>query len=75
MLSPRYLEGLSDEIVEIYAKENPASGKVLKKLGFQYEKEIPYICNDGIVTRQGIQCRLNMEKRKEKWIDSDSIDW
>ena len=54
------------EIVGRYAKENPASGKVLKKLGFQYEKEIPYICNDGTVTRQGIQCRLNMERQKGK---------
>lgn len=41
-----------------YAKENPASGKVMEKLGFQFEKEIPYECNNGTVLREGIQCRL-----------------
>lgn len=45
------------EIVGRYAKENPASGRVMEKLGFQYEKEIPYECNDGAVMREGIQCR------------------
>lgn len=46
------------ELVGRYAKENPASGNVMKKLGFQYEKDIPYECNDGTVMREGIQCRL-----------------
>lgn len=46
------------QIVGRYAKENPASGNVMKKLGFQYEKEIPYECNDGAVKREGIQCRF-----------------
>lgn len=46
------------EIVGRYAKENPASGNVMKKLGFQYEKDIPYECNEGTVHREGIQCRL-----------------
>ena len=46
------------EIVGRYAKENPASGKVMEKLGFQFEKEIPYECNNGTVLREGIQCRL-----------------
>ncbi len=46
------------QIVGRYAKENPASGNVMKKLGFQYEKDIPYECNDGMVKREGIQCRL-----------------
>ena len=45
------------EIVGRYAKENPASGRVMEKLGFQYEKEIPYECNDGAIMREGIQCR------------------
>ena len=30
-----------------HAKENPASEKVLKKLGFTYIKDIPYECNMG----------------------------
>ena len=46
------------EIVGRYAKENPASGNVMRKLGFQYEKDITYECNDGMVKREGIQCRL-----------------
>jgi len=46
------------EIIGRYAKENPSSGNVMKKLGFQYEKDIPYECNGGKVLREGIQCRL-----------------
>ena len=46
------------EIVGRYAKENTASGNVMKKLGFNYEKDIPYECNNGAVKREGIQCRL-----------------
>lgn len=46
------------EIVGRYATENVASGNVMKKLGFQYEKDIPYPCNEGAVMRKGIQCRL-----------------
>ena len=34
------------------------SGNVMTKLGFQYEKDIPYECNDGTVIREGIQCRF-----------------
>lgn len=49
------------EVVGRYARENPASGRVMEKLGFQYEKEIPYPCNDGAVQRQGIQCRLYLQ--------------
>ncbi len=50
------------ELVGRYAKENPASGNVMTKLGFRYEKDIPYECNDGTVMREGIQCRLILEK-------------
>lgn len=50
------------EIVGRYAVENPKSGNVMKKLGFEYEKDIPYICNDGAVVRNGIQCRLTVKK-------------
>ena len=46
------------EIVGRYAKENPKSGKVMEKVGFKYEKDISYECNDGTVIREGIQCRL-----------------
>lgn len=33
----------------------------MKKLGFEYEKDIPYECNDGTIKREGIQCRLILE--------------
>ena len=46
------------EVVGRYAKENAASGNVLRKLGFEYEKDISYECNDKTVLRAGIQCRL-----------------
>ena len=48
------------EVVGRYAKENPSSGNVMRNLGFQYEKEIPYPCNDGAVLREGIQCRKRL---------------
>ena len=50
-----------NEIVGRYAKENPGSRNVLKKLGFQYEKDISYECNRGSVLREGIQCRLYLD--------------
>ena len=46
------------QIVGRYAKENPAYGRVMAKLGFKYEKDILYECNNGAVKREGIQCRL-----------------
>lgn len=46
------------QIVGRYAKENSASGRVMDKLGFKYEKDIPYECNNGTVVREGIQRRL-----------------
>lgn len=46
------------EVVGRYAAENSASSNVLNKLGFKYEREIPYVCNDGLVRMKGIQCRL-----------------
>lgn len=50
------------EMVGRYAKENPVSGNVMKKLGFRYEKDIPYECNNGEVMREGVQCRLILRK-------------
>lgn len=46
------------QIVGRYAKENPASGNVMSKLGFKQEKVISYECNNGAIKREGIQCRL-----------------
>lgn len=47
------------EFVGRFAKENPASGNVMRKLGFRYEKDIPYECNDGKVQLVGELWRLN----------------
>jgi ribosomal-protein-alanine N-acetyltransferase len=54
----RILEFARDElgvkqIAGRHAKENPASENILKKLGFQYIKDIPYPCNEGSVMREG----------------------
>jgi ribosomal-protein-alanine N-acetyltransferase len=46
------------EMIGGYAKENPASENVMRKLGFQYEKDIPYECNNGTVMREGELHRL-----------------
>lgn len=46
------------EIIGRAAEENSASIKVLNKLGFQYEKDIIYQCNNGAVSRNGRQYRL-----------------
>ena len=35
------------EIIGRHAKENPASERVMKRLGFTYVKDIPYECNMG----------------------------
>lgn len=55
------------QIVGRYAKENSASGNVMSKLGFKYEKDIPYECNDGAVKREGIQCRVIFATKKNIW--------
>lgn len=46
------------EFVGRYAKENSASGNVMKKLGFVYCKDIPYEANEGKVQYEGVECRL-----------------
>lgn len=47
-----------EEIISSHAKENIASENVMRKLGFQYEKDIPYECNNGTVMREGKLHRL-----------------
>lgn len=53
------------EISTAYAAENPASGRVLRKLGFQFVKEIPYECNGGDLVTTGIYCRYEAEETQE----------
>ncbi|MEE1239941.1 MAG: GNAT family N-acetyltransferase [Acutalibacteraceae bacterium] len=54
------------EVVGRYAKDNPASGRVMEKPGFQYEKDILFSHNDGSVIRSGIQCRLYCRKEENE---------
>lgn len=60
------LEYTSNELgikkyVAAHAIENEASGHVIEKLGFQFEKEIPYICNGGKIHTVGKFYRLILE--------------
>lgn len=50
------------EFIASHAVENPASGRVIEKLGFKYEKDIPYLCNDGNMQTTGKEYRLILEK-------------
>lgn len=54
------------EFMTSHAIENPASGRVLKKLGFRYECEVPYICNGGKIHTTGKQYRLQIADIEEK---------
>lgn len=49
-----------DELVGRYAKENKASGNVMRKLGFRYVRDIPYEANEGRTHYEGIECRLKL---------------
>lgn len=53
---------MKNEIGTSYAIENPASGRVLQKLGFQFVKEIPYACNGGEIVTTGSYCRYQQDK-------------
>lgn len=48
------------ECIAVHAVENNASGHVIEKLGFKYEKDIPYECNGGDVKTTGKYYRLVM---------------
>lgn len=48
------------KVIAIHANENPASGRVIEKLGFRYEKEVPYECNGGEIQTTGKFYRLEM---------------
>lgn len=47
-------------IVTCHAIENPASGNVIKKLGFQYLKDIPYDCNGNTIHTTAHSYELNL---------------
>lgn len=46
------------EFIAAHAIENSASSKVIEKLGFKYEKDIPYCCNGGEIHTTGKFYRL-----------------
>ncbi|MDO5558483.1 MAG: GNAT family N-acetyltransferase [Oscillospiraceae bacterium] len=46
------------ECIAIHAVENPASGKVIERLGFTYEKDVPYECSGGEIKTTGRYYRL-----------------
>lgn len=48
------------ECIAVHAIENPASGNVMKKLGFVYEKDVPYDCNGGEIHTIGKYYRLKI---------------
>lgn len=41
------------DCIAIHAIENPASGRIIQKLGFRYEKDVPYECNGGDIITTG----------------------
>lgn len=49
------------ECIAVHAIENPASGKIITKLGFLFEKEIPYECNGGEIQTVGKFYRFKVE--------------
>jgi len=46
--------------IAVHAAENPASGKVLRNLGFVYEKDVPYECSGGEIQTTGKYYRLSL---------------
>jgi ribosomal-protein-alanine N-acetyltransferase len=49
------------ECIAVHAIENPASGRVIQKLEFCYEKEIPFECNGSTITTKGKYYRYKPE--------------
>lgn len=48
------------ECIAVHAIENPSSGNVIKKLGFIYEKDVPYECNGGDIITTGKYYRFKV---------------
>lgn len=49
------------ECIASHAIQNPASGRVIQKLGFGYERDVEYICNGGKIHTTGKEYRLIIE--------------
>ncbi|MGN1015148.1 MAG: GNAT family N-acetyltransferase [Butyricicoccus sp.] len=50
------------ECIAVHAAENEASGRVIQKLGFQYEKDVPYVCGGGSMETTGKYYRYKAGK-------------
>lgn len=50
------------EFIAIHAVLNTASGRFIEKLGFEYENEVPFVCNGGEITTTGRYYRLILDK-------------
>lgn len=48
------------EVITVCAIENPASANVLQKLGFVYEKDVPYECSGGDIVTTGKYYRYSV---------------
>lgn len=51
------------ECIAVHSIENVASGKVIQKLGFHYEKDIPYESNGGESVTLGRYYRYKIDER------------
>lgn len=56
----RYAVGVRniDVVYTTFAAENQRFGNVLKKLGFEFVKEVPYVCNGGKTLTTGVFCEF-----------------
>lgn len=52
------------ECIAVHAVENQESGRVIEKLGFRYEKEVPYECNGGEIKTTGRYYRLIVREKQ-----------
>ncbi len=54
-------ELLITECIAVHARENPASGRVIEKLGFSFEREVPFVCGGGEIHTIGRLYRFRNE--------------
>lgn len=55
------------ECIAVHAEENPASGRVITNLGFQFEKQVPYVCGGGAIRTTGMQYRLIVPPQQNEY--------
>lgn len=55
-----------ENCIALHAVDNEASARVIQKLGFALEKEVPYECNGGTIRTMGKLYRLRLNNPKEQ---------